>query len=135
MTDQETIIKAAMSILGSRTSKRKAESSRANGKRRKKKVKNKRKRKVSEAKSDWAKRYSTISSSTRNGTIRPARTRRCEDCGAAATQRHHEDYSKPLDVVYLCRKCHVLRHKEKGDPIGRPKGSKNKLKLGLTSQS
>jgi len=40
MTDQETIIKAAMSILGSRTSKRKAESSRANGKRRKKKVKN-----------------------------------------------------------------------------------------------
>jgi hypothetical protein len=38
MTDQETIIKAAMSILGSRKTKRKAESSRANGKRRKKKV-------------------------------------------------------------------------------------------------
>jgi hypothetical protein len=37
MTDQETIIKAAMSILGSRKTKRKAESSRANGKRRKKK--------------------------------------------------------------------------------------------------
>jgi hypothetical protein len=41
MTDQETIIKAAMSILGSRKTERKAESSRANGKRRKKKVKNK----------------------------------------------------------------------------------------------
>lgn len=38
----------------------------------------------------------------------------CEDCGLAASpedlQAHHEDYSKPLDVEWLCRCCHMRRH-------------------------
>lgn len=37
----------------------------------------------------------------------------CQRCGA--TQRihaHHEDYSMPLDVVWLCPKHHSERHKE-----------------------
>jgi ribosomal protein S27AE len=36
----------------------------------------------------------------------------CERCGAAKTDAHHEDYSKPLDVIWLCRKCHQQRHRE-----------------------
>ena len=34
----------------------------------------------------------------------------CEVCGKVKTQGHHEDYSKPLDVVWLCIRHHQDRH-------------------------
>lgn len=37
----------------------------------------------------------------------------CERCGASETvEAHHEDYSKPLDVVWLCDRDHKARHRE-----------------------
>ena len=33
----------------------------------------------------------------------------CTECGATA-QKHHEDYARPLDVIWLCRRCHLRRH-------------------------
>lgn len=36
----------------------------------------------------------------------------CVRCGAEKTYAHHEDYDKPLDVVWLCQPCHKQRHKE-----------------------
>jgi len=36
----------------------------------------------------------------------------CEVCAATPTEAHHEDYSKPLDVVFLCKKHHTKRHAE-----------------------
>jgi len=36
----------------------------------------------------------------------------CVRCGAEKTEAHHEDYDKPLDVVWLCTPCHKKRHQE-----------------------
>jgi hypothetical protein len=58
------------------------------------------------AKVGWAVRRGVL--------IRPAR---CQDCGRRCfPDAHHEDYSKPLEVEWLCRKCHRFR-----DTTGRPR--------------
>lgn len=38
----------------------------------------------------------------------------CEGCHREFDYKlhgHHEDYSKPLDIVWLCRNCHGARHR------------------------
>jgi hypothetical protein len=40
----------------------------------------------------------------------------CAECGAPDTEAHHEDYTKPLEVVWLCRKHHGLRHSRRIRP-------------------
>ena len=35
----------------------------------------------------------------------------CVKCGATKAQGHHEDYSKPLVVIWLCDPCHRAEHK------------------------
>jgi Zn finger protein HypA/HybF involved in hydrogenase expression len=36
----------------------------------------------------------------------------CEKCGSEDSEIHHEDYTKPLDVTWLCRKDHLELHAE-----------------------
>lgn len=37
----------------------------------------------------------------------------CEACGDTPSEAHHEDYGKPLDVTWLCRKHHLERHNKR----------------------
>jgi hypothetical protein len=36
----------------------------------------------------------------------------CCRCANEKSLAHHEDYDKPLDVMWLCQPCHKKRHKE-----------------------
>lgn len=38
--------------------------------------------------------------------------RSCERCGDPKAEAHHDDYSKPLEVMWLCPKDHRARHRE-----------------------
>ena len=40
----------------------------------------------------------------------------CAICGSAGKHRHHPDYSKPLDIVWLCAGCHQRLHS-----VGKPR--------------
>jgi len=52
-------------------------------------------------------------------------------CGDPVTQAHHDDYCRPLDVRWLCQKCHTAWHRDNSPaylpndlpsarPVGRP---------------
>lgn len=48
-----------------------------------------------------------VQTAIRNGSlVRGA----CRDCGNSKTHAHHTDYSRPLDVVWLCHPCHMREH-------------------------
>ncbi len=50
-----------------------------------------------------------VSKAIKQGRIE--RKEHCEWCGSIRhVSAHHEDYSKPLEVIWLCIKCHTARH-------------------------
>jgi|TARA_Y100000310_G_scaffold230871_1_gene233423 hypothetical protein len=40
----------------------------------------------------------------------------CEVCSELKVDGHHEDYSDPLGITWLCRKHHRIWHVENGSP-------------------
>ena len=53
-------------------------------------------------------------SAVRSGKI--IKPDKCEECGMTGgtgkwLHAHHEDYSKPLSVEWICTKCHANRHR------------------------
>lgn len=53
--------------------------------------------------------HGAVKSAIRSGKMKKMP---CVICGDIKSVAHHEDYSKPLEVVFLCRKHHVERHNE-----------------------
>jgi len=53
-----------------------------------------------------------LGNAVRDGRIMKPDT--CMFCDATGRlEGHHEDYAKPLEVIWLCRSCHVAVHREK----------------------
>jgi hypothetical protein len=63
--------------------------------------------------------HNAVEAALRDGTL--TRPRLCEACqtsgqtytdGRAPLQAHHADYNRPLDVMWLCKRCHHQWHCE-----------------------
>lgn len=68
----------------------------------------------------YAAQAEVVKALRRGELVRPDR---CSDCGkpgkpgpGTSIEGHHPDYSKPLEVEWLCRRCHKSRHAYKRDP-------------------
>ena len=53
--------------------------------------------------------HSAVARAIRNGSLVRVP---CVRCGEQKSLAHHENYEKPLDVMWLCQPCHKQRHKE-----------------------
>lgn len=56
-----------------------------------------------------SKAHTDVARSVRNGSLLRLP---CKRCGEQKSLAHHEDYDKPLEVMWLCQPCHKQRHKE-----------------------
>lgn len=67
---------------------------------------------------NWAKKnkhkknaHNIVARALMNGNI--TRPLSCEVCGSSSKlQAHHNDYNRPLEVVWLCVPCHAKAHKD-----------------------
>lgn len=61
---------------------------------------------------DFPERYKAVTAV--GNAVRDGKLQRqpCAVCGASKTHGHHDDYSKPLEVTWLCARHHKLLHIE-----------------------
>lgn len=65
-----------------------------------------------------ARAHAIVGRAVRSGKLTKANE--CARCGAIGRlEAHHEDYSKPLNVIWLCRTCHAIRTLEINEVIGK----------------
>lgn len=55
--------------------------------------------------------YEKTEARERGRCVKMPKGQRCEHCGRKPPlERHHPDYAKPREVVWLCRCCHMHEH-------------------------
>ncbi len=60
-----------------------------------------------------AKAHNAVSNALRDGKLE--RPDICESCDTEIfVEAHHEDYNKPLEVIWMCIKCHKEYHAKAG---------------------
>lgn len=69
-------------------------------------------RRHDENKKQWPEKYRARSAVTNAVRDRRLVKEPCSVCGDKKSQGHHEDYSKPLDVIWYCVTHHAARHAE-----------------------
>lgn len=70
--------------------------------------------------------HSAVDKAMRNRLLPLTRERGCEECGEPAHVGHHDDYSQPLVLRYLCRKHHSDWHYGVSDDEKKPAVSTRK---------
>lgn len=68
---------------------------------------------------DAYKAQTAVGNAVRDGRIKKEP---CMFCGSSHVHAHHRDYSKPLDVLWLCPKCHHRLHAAFPEAEGANKG-------------
>lgn len=62
------------------------------------------------------KAHNLVNNGIRDGKISSKNS--CEECFSEfSVEAHHDDYSKPLDVRWLCALCHKRWHSENGEGL------------------
>ena len=61
-------------------------------------------------------RYNKVKTKARND-CRKLERMPCEICGDSIVEAHHDDYSKPLEVRWLCQSHHKQWHAENGEGL------------------
>jgi len=72
---------------------------------------NKQKKKWADNNPEKRKAHNALTNAIRDGKIKRGK---CHSCGSQNAQAHHNDYSRPFDVVWECSKCHGKRRKGNG---------------------